>query len=181
MLPVIQGASTFQRKSQVLRDGFFAANVVAPPMPESYLPQPTQDLSDARSTLTYEEIRETIRKRNGNSAIGPDGVSYEMPKHVMEADPNILTNLFTNLLKHASKEKQRNQESSRPACRQDHHSHQFSLSYTHPPLTNGHKAARQVRTSYMDDEIMLHGAETTEFARRILQDRLDKGWKGPNF
>lgn len=49
---------------------------------------------------TAQEISGKISRSNANSAMGQDGLSYEMLKHIMDANQDILTDLFNNVLRY---------------------------------------------------------------------------------
>ncbi|KAL0630650.1 hypothetical protein Q9L58_010501 [Maublancomyces gigas] len=83
-LLVIQGASRFQGKCEVLRD--------------NWPPSSLQNLSDTHNTVTQEEINIAIQSSNMDSATGDDNVSYRMIAAADIATPSRLASLFTNLL-----------------------------------------------------------------------------------
>lgn len=71
-------------------------------MPDGFLAETKKDLCDTQEPVTETEIKGIIQKCNQNSATGADGVSYRMVQAVMTANPDIITELFDNLLRHST-------------------------------------------------------------------------------
>lgn len=102
-MPDIQDTSTFQGKYDALQSSFFPANVVTPPpLPEGFLPPETKDLSNTFHAVSAATIARILRKSRTDLATGPDLISYRMIRCLTETHPQVLADLFTNLLRQAA-------------------------------------------------------------------------------
>lgn len=69
-----------------------------PPFSAKWLPFPLKDISNTHNTVTHQEVQTAIRSSKSKSTPGPDGITYQMIAYANQANPDILPDLFSNLL-----------------------------------------------------------------------------------
>lgn len=100
-LPDIPDLSTFQGKCEALSGASFPANVDIPlPIVSGYFPLCSQDHGNTFHPVSANAINKILQNSQLDSATGVDQISYHVIRTLTEQRPQLLTDIYYNLLKH---------------------------------------------------------------------------------